>query len=370
MKKTYRGGGAIYGWLLLAVIVSGLLAVLLSRPSVPGMQPARLWHDEVERKAATEAVTRTAWAERWAAWQRQANWLLLADLGPRVWLGARDTLFLADEFTVHPERHENASRRAETVRQVATRLAGQGTTLLVVIVPDKSRVLADALGHLRRPAALASRTAAWTAELQRRGVSVLDLSLVLSSSPEASFFRTDTHWTEAGSRAAAQAVAERLHAFELQLAAPVTQLDQGRARVTAWGDLVKLAGIDGLPDSRKPAPDETWQSTIQLRSTSDDLFGDQGLPSVVVWGTSFSRRSNFLPLLAGTLGHAVADYALDGGDFSGAARRYLAAEDGTRAPPAAVVWEIPERFIEAPLTGDEADWVLAAGADEALRTAR
>ena len=43
----------------------------------------------------------------------------------------------------------------------------------------------------------------------------------------------------------------------------------------------------------------------------------------------------------------VANFALDGGDFSGAARAYLASQAFRQTPPKLLIWEIPERVLSS-----------------------
>jgi alginate O-acetyltransferase complex protein AlgJ len=84
----------------------------------------------------------------------------------------------------------------------------------------------------------------------------------------------------------------------------------------------------------------------------DDLFGDSQLPNVAVIGTSFSRNSNFMPFLEQAVGASVGNFALDGGAFSGAAKAYFASSAFKQTPPKLIVWEIPERDLQAPYVDD------------------
>ncbi len=292
--------------------------------------------------------------------ERALSWQVSRDLGPRVREGERDWLFLTDELTPHAKAAQSAASRAQQVIEMRQRLAAGGIQLLVVVVPDKSRIAAAHLGKLHRPAAFADRVKQWTEPLALAGVDVLDLSAALTTlerQGEPAFFRTDSHWTEAGAVAASEVVAQRIRALGgLPPSAFSVRLKE---RVTAPrpGDLVRLAGLDGLPIWLQPRSELAQQSRFEVtrdasvvspgHSGDADLFGDAELPSIALIGTSFSRNSNFAPFLERKLHRQVGNFALDGGDFDGAARAYLRSAAFKQTPPKLLLWEIPERVLSA-----------------------
>ena len=123
--------------------------------------------------------------------------------------------------------------------------------------------------------------------------------------------------------------------------------------------MVKLAGLDGLPAGLQPRPEMAQQSRFEVvrdaavasagKTVDADLFGDAELPSIALIGTSFARNSNFVPFLEHKLHRQVGNFALDGGDFDGAARAYLRSPAFKQTPPKLLVWEIPERVLPAAL---------------------
>lgn len=316
-----------------------------------------------------------------ASLERQLSWLGSRDLGPRVREGERDWLFLGDEFTPHARATASAASRAAEVIALRKRLAARGVDLLVVVVPDKSRTESAHLGALHRPPEFAGRVSQWTATLAQAGVAVLDLSSVLGAlqqKGQQAFLRTDSHWSEAGAAAAAAQVAQRAarlgggvgvgHATGTGTGLnPATGAGlQLTARATSprAGDLVRLAGLDGLPLLLQPRPESVQQSHFEALvpgapqtpgKNNDDLFGDVDLPSVALIGSSFSRTSNFAPFLALQLGAKVANFAVDGGDFAGAARAYLGSAAFKQTPPKLLIWEIPERVLQADRKGDHVE---------------
>jgi alginate O-acetyltransferase complex protein AlgJ len=344
---------------LLAAIGAAFVSTLPNMPGAAARIDAALLHDAAARRELTRVLVTTPFTDTLARWQRQVDWLVLRDLGPDVHRGEGDWLFLDEELRVYPGGEAHAAARAATVAQVSRALAARHIALLVVVVPDKSRVEAAHLGELRRPPELEARVRDWNAKLEAAGVPALDLTPVLSNASAPAFLRTDTHWTEHGSTLAAQAVAARLHDMHASEGDPVPSVVVSRTERTTWGDLVHLAGIDALPASLKPAPDTDVQSVVETRSESTDLFGTAALPSTVLLGTSFSRRGNFHAFLQQASRALVADYAVDGGDFSGAARSYFAGEAFAKNPPRTIVWEVPERVLTSPIGEAEKAWMRA-----------
>jgi alginate O-acetyltransferase complex protein AlgJ len=344
---------------LLAAIGAAFVSTLPNMPGAAARIDAALLHDAAARRELTRVLVTTPFTDTLARWQRQVDWLVLRDLGPDVHRGEGDWLFLDEELRVYPGGEAHAAARAATAAQVSRALAARHIALLVVVVPDKSRVEAAHLGELRWPPELEARVRDWNAKLEAAGVPTLDLTPVLSNASAPAFLRTDTHWTEHGSTLAAQAVAARLHDMHASEGDPVPSVVVSRTERTTWGDLVHLAGIDALPASLKPAPDTDVQSVVETRSESTDLFGTAALPSTVLLGTSFSRRGNFHAFLQQASRALVADYAVDGGDFSGAARSYFAGEVFAKNPPRTIVWEVPERVLTSPIGEAEKAWMRA-----------
>jgi alginate O-acetyltransferase complex protein AlgJ len=292
--------------------------------------------------------------------ERGASWLLLEDSGPRVRQGCPGWLFLTDELKLNRHAEKNANAKADAVIRLNRQLATRGITLLVSVVPDKSRIATSALCDLHRPPVLQQRLRQWTVALQAAGVAALDLTSALQPLGEQAFLRTDTHWSEPGARAAAQAVAAQVRNMGLQ-ASPRKRfaVNSPEARPRA-GDLVRLAGLDWLPQTLQPPGEQTVQSVIseapatpnEEADSLDDLFGDANLPNTALIGTSFSRNSNFAGFLEVALGASIGNFAKDGGEFSGAAKAYFASPAYLQTPPKVLIWEIPERELQTPYAGD------------------
>jgi len=312
-------------------------------------------HGEVTHKVAKQ-LSKAAVPEQAADLERGASWLLLHDTGPRVRSGCPGWLFLTDELRINRHALGNAETKAGVVREIQLRLAKRGITLLVAVVPDKSRIASAQLCDLRRPLQLQQRAVDWVDGLNKAGVAAIDLAPILQPLGADAYLRTDTHWSETGSAAAAKAVAQHVQATGIS-ARPHKDFDvkvQDPARRP--GDLVRLAGLEWLPVTRQPQPETVAATQISEKAAQaqsgddnlDDLFGDDNLPNVALIGTSFSHNSNFAGFLQQALGAPIGNFAKDGGEFSGGANGYFDNPAFKQTPSKLVIWEIPERDLQTP----------------------
>jgi len=315
-----------------------------------GAQVSRIVNERFVARAALERV------------ERGVSWLLLGDFGTRVRGGCPGWLFLKDELEVHPDPAGAARLRARMAGLAARRLEARGARLLVVVVPDKSRVEREHLCGLRRPPSFDGRISAWRRALAEAGVTALDLTATLERFPGERYYRTDSHWNEAGARAAAGEIARELRSRGLASSPPPSQALPSE-RVRRPGDLVRVAGIDWLPEPLGPGAEWVERSAVPApAAATDDLFGEAGLPKVALAGSSFSRSASFAAYLAWQLGEPVANVSREGGDFDGSMRAYLEGATLREAPPRVVVWEVPERVLGIPVKPAERQWLEALGA--------
>lgn len=349
------------GWVLALFLTAGLLSCLWLMLKGPvsflpqHVDRDMLLHGELTRRFAKQ-LQEAPLARQAAELERGGSWLLLGDLGPRVRQGCPGWLFLSDELRLYPNAQANAASKVRDVLELQRRLQERGIELLVAVVPDKSRIAADQLCGLPRAPALQMRTSAWLDPLRQAGVRTLDLTPALAPLGSDAFLRTDTHWSESGAQAAAQAIAQTVRAMPVQ-PTPAAAFDlEQTAPAPQPGDLVRLAGIDWLPQRLQPPRQWVAASRISQRQATpsaaeqslDDLLGDANLPNSVLIGTSFSRHSNFAGFLQLALGAPLGNFAKDGGEFAGAANAYFASPAFKQTPPRLIVWEIPERDLQAP----------------------
>lgn len=303
--------------------------------------------------------------------QRAANWLVTGSLGSRVRRGCGAWLFLEDELTVHSNRLSNARQRMDAVVKVRDLLQQHGVQLIITTVPDKTRIQHHELCKVYRPASANERLTQWETGLRQRGIHVASLikplEVLSSSGGEQPFLKADTHWSQAGAQATAEAILGIIDKNNIVLTPKRAYALKYGALEPRTGDLVRLAGIEWLPQSLQPPTDLVRQMSIQAeqseqmfsqsKDASQDLFGDTNLPTVALLGTSFSRTSSFAPLLEMALQTPVPNFATDGGDFWGSAKQYLKSDEYRKTPPRVVIWEVPERVLQMPISKEEDAWI-------------
>jgi len=366
-----RGAGIVLLLFLAAGLVSTLAAVATERLDLlPHPLGRAAFLDGASMRDMAAALADAPMARAAASTERQASWLATGDLGPQVRQGCPGWLFLATEITPQPDADRHLRERAQAVVAIHEDLRQRGIRLLVALVPDKSRIENARLCGLERSAAIDNRLRVWAGRLGAGGVPMVDTSAALRGLLERGedpFLRTDSHWTQDGAAAAAAAVAAAVRRQGIELAPHQDYaIDRSRAPARRPGDLVRLAGIDGLPLELQPAPETTGEHVFTKRagssaggatgatpaSAEDELFGDTALPQVALLGTSFSRTSHFADYLAADLQTPVASFAKDGGDFWGSAGAYFASDAFRQTAPKLVIWEIPERTLQLPTTGE------------------
>ena len=295
-----------------------------------------------------------------AQMERNLSWIVMRDLGSRVREGKRDWFFLNDERVIYPDRHNNAATRASEVIRLRNRLASQSIELIVAVIPDKSRIKSDSLGNLLRPKSIEFRVEQWVDSLSRAGVNVVNLTDTLKQRNDIagkhSFMRTDTHWNEEGAEIAARLIAQRILHTGFVASPSVERTISTQTQQIFAGDLEKLAGINNLHAWFRPPGEMVRHSSFAMSTQAssaqdgkpldDDLFGDSQLPNTVLLGTSYSTTSNFAQFLAFFLKTNIANFAKEGGDFSGSVNAYLKSVAFKETPPKMIIWEIPERMIE------------------------
>jgi len=364
------------GLVLLLTMLAGGISVIWSVSTNRSDRLTSLWSfDSIvsgqSALALSAELLSTPFPSALADAQRAANWLVTGSLGIRVRRGCDAWLFLEDELTVHPNRLSNMRQRMDTLVKVRDLLQQHGVQLIITTVPDKTRIQHHELCKVYRPASANDRLNQWEAGLRQRGIHLASLieplEALTSSGGEQPFLKADTHWSQSGAQAAAEAILGTIEKNNIVLTPKQAYVLDYGALQRRTGDLVRLAGIDWLPQSLQPPTDwirpmriqaeQSEQTFSQSKDASQDLFGDTNLPTVALLGTSFSRTSSFAALLEMTLQTSVPNFALDGGDFWGSAKQYLQSDAYRKTPPRVVIWEVPERVLQMPISKEEEAWI-------------
>ncbi len=295
-----------------------------------------------------------------------ARWLLLRGGGADVTVGRDGWLFLTEEFRSDIVKGDPMATRLDLLRDANARLQAQGVSLLVALVPDKARLHPDLPLPGGYPAYQQPRYRTALDGLRKRGVAAVDLYTPMAAASRADaplYYRTDTHWNQAGARVAATAITAPVRQMNACAGDTTYATRQEGPVAERPGDLLRMMGLADARLLPRPTPDREAPEITEATSAPSDggmgLFGDVSVP-VVLAGTSFSMRGNFHGALQQATSCEVLNVARDGAGFLQSMASYLKDDAFRTAKPALIIWEIPERFLTLPLES-EATWLRDVG---------
>lgn len=280
---------------------------------------------------------RTLGTNLWAALQ----FSLFGEGRPGVVVGERGWLYTEEEFAIGSDAAAAAHfAQIEDARNI---LAQSGTALIVALVPAKARVYPEYLGD-RQPSSVHRELYGSAREaLRARRVRAPDLLHALQRcKPQAlAFLRTDTHWTPAGARCAAQALvadtplARGLRRYSTDVAAAVDHR----------GDLMQFLPLAPYFDHLLPPADRLRVPSTVEEDPDTDLFGAVEVPALTLIGTSYSadERWNFAGALREASAQDLLNLSAQGQGPFAPMQAYL--DELPVVMPRVVIWEIPERYL-------------------------
>lgn len=282
------------------------------------------------------------------------RWGLFGSGGPQVRVGCDGWLFLTEELRPFDGAGAAMAERLGVLRRIHAMLEQRGIALVVAVVPDKARVHPEHLCGAPRSAQADARLATFEAGLTSAGIPHVALlpPLTALAAREPAYWRTDTHWNQRGATAAAQAIAEATTTTRVTRRQDIrTAPDADETEAPA--DLLRLMGLDIVPDGWRPPRDRQREARTTVPPTEGGGLLDEDVPEVVLLGSSYSRNANFHGALQQALGAAVTSLAQPGGGFHGAAEDFFGGATFRETPPRLVVWEFPERVVGQPITEAE-----------------
>jgi hypothetical protein len=295
-------------------------------------------------------------------WIQFAQFQWLRDGGEKVVVGLSDWYFYKPGLNYMLARNEAAKLSGGTndpipaIVDFRDQLAARGINLLVVPVPDKESIYPDRVTSRARPlrAALAPRTEALMARLRESRVETIDLFNIFGNARRAGadsgaalYLAQDTHWSPAGVRIAARAVADRLE--ELGWAQPGrVEYQERSAPVRRLGDILRMLKVPQIERSTKPEE----VACSQVTQPDGQIYQDKAESEILVLGDSFSRvyqtdeptGAGFVAHLAKELKQPLMALVNDGGG-STLVRKELRARPAFLQNKKTVVWEFVERDI-------------------------
>lgn len=239
---------------------------------------------------------------------------------------------------------------AALYRAFSDALKSRGTTIVLAVIPTRGMIAHDKL--LPQHPAVQGYDAAAAKESYRAMIDKINARGVLAvGTPDPAtgadyFNHADQHWTVAGAKDMAQAVAARIKTPDLWQGVPEETYR------TIEGEIVTYDGRFGEAVQAlcgfRPAPEDDREArTVPVKDggNEDALFGDQGAPEVVLVGTSNSKRdefdANFVGALEEALSADVYNAAISGGGMDDSLVAYLDSAEFRDNPPAFLIWEIP-----------------------------
>ncbi|GAB1834121.1 MAG: cell division protein FtsQ [Achromobacter xylosoxidans] len=284
-------------------------------------------------------------------WNAAIRYRLLGDLGEQVAMGCPQWLFYRDGLRPQPGVHV-FDERLRLMRHWVEQLRQRQVQLLVVAVPDKSRIEADHLCGQTVSLPMRRTLDDWNAALRAQGVPFVDLRDALAQAEAPRYFRTDVHMNATGAQAAAARVAQAALPLLGGSGAQAFKEDPAGAPQPRMGDLIVLAGLEQARPGWRPDLDLAEPRKIEP-VRGGGLLDDTPPVEVLLAGSSNGRRSNFAERLGMGLGREVWNLSLDGGQFSGALLVALKQREQWPKSLKLVIWEFSEMALSLPLTDDE-----------------
>ncbi len=320
------------------------------------------------REYEDELEDRSWFAGQLRPWMQYARFVAVGDTGAKAMLGRDgwwfyrpDVRYLFEPCPTDDGHHTGPEAVVSAVVSYRDKLAERGIQLLVVPVPGKPSVYPDKLTRRAKPELLDSAHTHHVIDLLRAAnVEVVDLSHAFPDAQTADpdtgplYLQRDTHWTPAGARLAAEAVADRL--------VETGWIERGTTAYTIRPVTVQRPG-DVLEMLRTPRIERRYEpeaipcEQVVLAGPGEPYRDDPASP-ILVLGDSFLRiyerdepgSAGFIAHLARALGRPVASIVNDGG-ASTLVRQELARKPSLLAGKTLVVWEFVERDIRFGLDG-------------------
>lgn len=241
-----------------------------------------------------------------------------------------------------------SDKALDAFQSVNSALAAQGSKLVVLLQPPRgifanAHMTATELPQGYNPDAARASYKRFIAQLKAQNVAVVDLGEVPADMPY--FMKADPHWSVLGARYSAEKAADLIRSFS---AYDSIGKEDFSTRIVGKeqherGDfeefVLKICG-----GKASPASVDIWETTPEKEenTTTESLFGDMPMPSIVALGTSNTendRELNFVGSLEALLSADIYNAALAGGGFGGSAISWFSSDDFRTHPPKIVIWE-------------------------------
>lgn len=294
-------------------------------------------------------------------WMQYAQYVLFKDVGhkalrgPNGWFFYRPGVeYLTQREAVRPESDDPVT----VICDFRDQLAARGIQLVLVPVPNKVSVYPEQLSSraARLPVAICAQTQSLLQRLDAANVEVVNLfalyahakSAVSGASDAPLYLTQDSHWSPAGLKLAAQAIAQRI--VERNWTDPGgTEYQTKPAPTERLGDVVRM--LDVPPIEKRLRPERALCEQV-FHPETNEPYQDDSQSEILVLGDSFLRifqqdepgSAGFIAHLARQLRKPVASIVNDGG-ASTLVRQELYRRPSLLENKKVVIWEFVERDI-------------------------
>ncbi|HEY9133179.1 MAG TPA: alginate O-acetyltransferase [Dyella sp.] len=329
-------------FLVAAIVLSdGAVAGTPSSEAVEAAAPPALKATQAPKYNAKPCCTlcpHAADPQTYAGSKFMSDFRVLVD-GRHGWL-FRTGLDLTTQFNVPDESLVQMHRLSDALRQ-------RGTQIVMVYQPPRGLMDPDELTpQERRSYNLESARNNYASTLQRMrteaGVIVPPFDrLVDEHKGYDYYFRRDHHWTAAGAKHTAEAVADTMRKLPGFSTIPHKQF------------VTHTNGVIGKPGTLQKVAEQLCGGAYSMQYEpiyvtdpvgGDSLLGTTSQPDVVLVGTSNSDTLggyNFAGYLEQSLGVDILNVSITGGSFEGSLLHYLASKEYQQHPPKFIIWETP-----------------------------
>lgn len=264
-----------------------------------------------------------------------------------VIIGKDNWLFTSEEFDNPSGYENNIKQNQQYILSAAEEIQRNGSSLFIVPIPSKARMLSDKLERYNIPDYRKRVYSNFIGFLDAQKIAHIDLAFNIQNAEEF-FLKTDTHWSPNGANLAAQLSADQIKRdISLNWDALTKEFETQKHKPKEYeGDLMRYT-VNGLAADIASFDVDSIQIAQTVSSgLDDDLFGNQEI-HVALIGTSYSANKewNFDGFLKQSLSADVLNMADEGlGPFE-TMQSYLKSSVFRETPPKLIIWEIPERFL-------------------------
>lgn len=325
---------------------------------------ARNLHDYEKSLERTSVVIK-----RLRPWVQYTEWRLLADAGEKAVIGRHGWMFYRPSVR-HAIARPAADLQADSadpmaaIRSFHDQLMTREIKLLVVPVPNKESIYPAMLANRAENAGviISEQTRRLLDQMAKYGIAHVDLfeefrRAKLKESPSLSsrlYLARDTHWSPAGARFAAGAVARQILGNNVIRRFDHTYAERS-VTVQRLGDLVEMLQVRRIERLLEP---ESLKCLQVIESGEKTPYRDAPDSEVLVLRDSFLRiyerdepgAAGFIAHLARELGQPLTALVNDGG-ASTLVRQELARRPALLLNKKLVIWEFTERDIRLGIDG-------------------